>query len=96
MAKRKSDSYVFNAPVQGFQAGDRYGDTYYTQQIHSDSQVLGALQELLQSPGLWAEPQLETARPVIQAAVDSGNVDDPARSVSLSRLPRSCPRLFGG
>ena len=43
MDQRRRASYVFQGPVQQFQAGDSYGDNTYHQHNYTSGEVIKAL-----------------------------------------------------
>ena len=86
MDKNRPTSMVFNAPVQGVHTGDNYGAISYTQVNRSDGEVLKALQTLLQSDTLWLQPDLESARTVVETAVSAGSVNDPNLRPALAKV----------
>ncbi len=88
MEKHRPPSMTFNAPVHGgVHTGPNYGEFHYNEFNHTEADVLKALEELLRERDIpWESDDLQTARTVVETAIDQEDTTDPELRSSLSTI----------
>jgi hypothetical protein len=88
MEKNKPPSMTFHAPVHGgVHTGPNYGEFHYNEFNYTEADVLKALEELLKERDIpWESDDLQTARTVVETAIDQEDTTDPELRSSLSTI----------